>query len=268
MNRTISALTVCALTGGMATMAAASAIPYGASGDLYTQNFDMLPYTPENTTFLYQDDVTVPNWLAVYNATIDSSRRLRAGSGANNVGSFWSYGATNSTERAMGSLGSSTVGTLRFGTRFVNNTGHALTEFTLAFTGEQWRDGGTTTTGSVAQRLKVAYSLVATSIDQDRTDPTSYTTIPELEFVTPNVGRTTGTALDGNLPENRKDLSFTIAGINWEPGKELWIRWLDADDSGNDHGMAIDDLKFSAVPEPATLVLVVLGLAGVTRRRG
>jgi hypothetical protein len=47
----------------------------------------------------------------------------------------------------------------------------------------------------------------------------------------------------------------------------LWIRWADTNDAGNDHGLAIDDLQFSAsvIPEPSSCLL--LGLAAVTLRR-
>jgi hypothetical protein len=50
------------------------------------------------------------------------------------------------------------------------------------------------------------------------------------------------------------------------PGQEIFLRWLDIDDSGNDHGLAVDDfsVRFSiAVPEPATATLAGLSALGL-----
>ena len=44
-----------------------------------------------------------------------------------------------------------------YGARFTNNTGSTLVSFTLAFTGEQWRDGGAATPN--AQSLTVGYRV-------------------------------------------------------------------------------------------------------------
>jgi len=60
-----------------------------------------------------------------------------------------------------------------------------------------------------------------------------------------------------------------VTGINWAPGTSLWLRWRDPNDPGSDHGMAIDNFSFSAVPEPTTFALVGLGMgaAGLVSRR-
>ena len=38
----------------------------------------------------------------------------------------------------------------------------------------------------------------------------------------------------------------TVTGLSWAPGANLWIRWNDINDADNDHGLAIDDVMFSA----------------------
>src|SRR4030095_15196591 len=37
-------------------------------------------------------------------------------------------------------------------------------------------------------------------------------------------------------------------------GQEIWIRWEDVNDAGNDHGLAIDDLSITAIAPPETSV--------------
>ena len=56
-----------------------------------------------------------------------------------------------------------------------------------------------------------------------------------------------------------------MTGLNWQPGEDLWVRWADINDAGNDHGLAIDDVTFSAeaIPEPATITMAGLALAAV-----
>jgi hypothetical protein len=38
----------------------------------------------------------------------------------------------------------------------------------------------------------------------------------------------------------------TIAGRTWADGQTLWLRWVERNDSGDDHGLAIDDFSFTA----------------------
>jgi hypothetical protein len=195
---------------------------------------------------------------------------VRITSGTSNTGSFYSFGASGSTERALGDIGSSTTTSggapLVFGARFTNNTGATHDSFTHDFIGEQWRDGGTTTTGSVAQSMTFGWKVAAANI-QD----TGFTAAA-LGFTSPTFGATSGAALDGNAAANRLATGpVTVSGINWAPGTDLWIRWEDVDHTGNDHGLAIDDLHFSAdVPEPmgfGAVAVSALTLAGRRRRR-
>lgn len=256
---------------GWATAVIASPIPYNASGDVYTQNFDTLPNSPENTslqsTSPWVQDVTLTDWQIWHSGYTsseggaDGHQRFRIGPGTSSAGSMYSFGSSGSTDRALGCLSSSTIGQGRWGIRFMNNTPDTLTEFTLSYVGEQWRDGGATG-GSVAQTAVFGYSYDATDVGHG-----TFTDVPELAFTSPAVGATSATALNGNAEANRVAISSTVTGLEWLPGTLLWIRWNDVDHSGNDHGLAVDDLSFTAAPEPATISLVLLASAGLLIRR-
>jgi hypothetical protein len=68
-----------------------------------------------------------------------------------------------------------------------------------------------------------------------------WTSASALDFTTPTVGATAA-ALDGNIAPNRTGISAAIAGAVVAPGQELFLRWLDLNDAGNDHGVALDDM--------------------------
>src|SRR5438045_882799 len=73
-------------------------------------------------------------------------------------GAVYSYGAVNSTDRALGSLASGSVSPM-YGAVFVNNTANTYTAFTVSFTGEQWRRG----TGA-ANAATFSYAVGAANI--------------------------------------------------------------------------------------------------------
>jgi hypothetical protein len=80
-----------------------------------------------------------------------------------------------------------------------------------------------------------------------------------LNFNTPTVGAT-ATALDGNNPANRTVISAVLfTNITLLPGEEIFFRWFDLNDTGNDHGIAIDDLSltFTTFVPPHTAPIFV-----------
>ncbi len=295
---TAPALTIAAAVaaglGVVPLQEARASVSYSTAGSTYSQNFDSLPNTPQNTSLGntsagagWIDDSASPavnqlsilGWYLYHPTTaaeggVNGHQRIRIGAGSSTTGAFMSWGSASSTDRALGDLGSSTLasdtpgtpdlGNLYIGLRLHNDTGETLDSFTLGFTGEQWHTG----TGT-AETMTFGWSTTATSISAPSS---SFNAVSSLSWTSPVVTGSEG-AVDGNA--NHVILSpVTITGLNWVSGTDLWLRWTDVQSPGpRDDGMGIDDLSFSAapfeVPEPAAATMLGLGtlLLGFLRRR-
>lgn len=280
----VAALSALGVAGG----AAQAAIVYANPDDTYSQSFNTLPNTPENVSLGnspngWTNDTAAPaagqfsivGWHIFHALTpaeggADGHQRVRVGPGNNSTGSFYSFGPTGgNVDRALGVLASNTLGAAGgnqyWGMRLTNNTGQVLDTFTLGYDGEQWRDGGNAT--PITETTTVQYSTTAASIQ----DTPAYTNAPAtLNFVSPVFANTTsGAAVDGNGAGKTTIAPVSVTGVNWQPGADLWIRWVDVNVAGNDHGMAIDAVSFSAsVPEPTSATaLLAAGAAFAARRR-
>lgn len=226
----------------LATITAAHAqVSY--TGTPYFQSFDTLAGTTNNTTGVtWTDNSTLPGWYAsktsynVTDATIGgSASTFDATNVANNVGLF-SFGTAANAERALGMRSTSQVAgndPVRVGVRLVNNSGQTLTKLSVAYRGEQWY----ASTQSAAHTVTVDYQIGATSLTTG-----TWTAASALTFTAPISTGTTARALDGNATANRRGLAVQLTGLSWAPGQELWIRFNDANQSGNEQGLAIDDL--------------------------
>ncbi|MFZ1704946.1 MAG: T9SS type A sorting domain-containing protein [Saprospiraceae bacterium] len=200
----------------------------------YTQNFDGLSNTGSGN--LWTDNATISGWYAT-EADYD------AGTGSSNSGALYSFGSSGNSERALGSVASGGTGTMYYGVRFINNTGAVIHQLTISYFGEQWRNGGNTT----AQNLTFAYQIGATSLSSG-----TWTDVSQLTFTGPIATSSAG-ALDGNLVANRTQKMHDLV-LNLSPGQEVWFRWEDLNDSGNDHGLSVDDLSVFAFILPVTFL--------------
>lgn len=196
-----------------------------------TQNFDTLANSGTTNT-------TYPTGFAA-NAT--NGIDYRAGTGSDNAGDIYSFGAATTTERALGSLASGSTGTVTFGGCITNTSGASFGSIAIAYTGEQWREGNTT-----LDTLTFQYSTNATSI----TDAAAtWVTVSALNFDSPVNGSNSG-ALNGNLPANQANLSSTISVVVPNTSS-FYFRWQDANDSGSDNGMGIDNFALTALSPTA-----------------
>jgi PEP-CTERM motif len=249
---------------GVAALSAQAQV--SLTGTAYTQNFDNL--ATSGTANVWTDNSTLTGWYASQagGSVTTFPGTYRAGDGSVNTGALYSFGTGTSTDRALGSVSSGTPGTLAYGVRLQNNTGSTIGNLTLSYTGEQWRMGGNPTAQSLAFSYQVSSSAITSS---DAANTQTWTSYASLSFTGPVTGPATSPVpLDGNATANRVPITVTLTGITLDPGQEIFLRWVDVNDSGNDHGYGIDDLTFSyapvPVPEPSTFALLGVGaMAGL-----
>jgi len=202
-------------------------------GSPSTQNFDTLANSGTDI------DMNIAGWYIDEAGTGGAADgQYRAGTGSDNNGDTYSFGAALTTERALGSLASSSV-LPRFGASFTNNTGATIASLDINYTGEMWRAGAALRT--TTDQINFAYSTNATNLTTG-----TWNAVNNLDFTSPALNVATAGALDGNAAANQTAKSFTITGLNIANGTTFWLRWSDPDMSGSDDGLAVDD--FSITP--------------------
>ncbi|MDI1256589.1 MAG: YDG domain-containing protein [Flavobacterium sp.] len=216
------------------------------SGNLtYSQNFDGLPATSA-TSIVWTNNSTITGWY-LYNGANAAITSYSAETGSTGNFTYNSYGATSgNTERSLGSFASggtywgspgsgAAAGYLAFSV--TNTTGSTVNSATINFDGEQWRNGG----NANAQTLTVQYGFGATfaSVSTWNSTASSFT------FTTP-VATATAAAVVGNVAGKVANLGGTLSSLNWTNATTLWIRWIDLNDSGNDHAVGIDNFSITA----------------------
>ncbi|MEO7531214.1 MAG: hypothetical protein ABIS69_07380, partial [Sediminibacterium sp.] len=179
---------------------------------------------------------TLSGWQLLMTAGSNSNAAFATGTGSSTGNGVYSLGIAASTDRALGSLSSST-GIYAMGLVLTNQTGSVLNTFTVSFTAEQWRKGGSTNKNIWTFHYKTG---PITHIDQ-----TGLKDLANLNFSS-IITTAAATSLNGNLSENRQPVLFTVSNITWKPGEQLLLRWDDADETGSDDAVAIDNFSFSA----------------------
>ena len=220
----------------------------------YTQNFDGLASTGTGTGTVTTTGTSgskvasvilsgsLSGWYFV-ETTTNADGVYTASTGSATAGDTYSYGASSSTERALGSIASSNL-LSRYGAQFTNNTGNTIDQLDISYVGEEWRfDPARGTT--IKDQITFEYSTDATSLTTG-----TWTAVTALLYETTNLTGTVGTR-NGNDAAYRTSLSNTITGINIATGQTFWIRFVDVNVSGIDDGLAIDD--FSLTPKNYTL---------------
>jgi len=192
----------------------------------YTQNFDSLASSGTSSKLPY-------GWY-MYETGSAANTTYTADSGASSTGDTYSYGHKGSTDRSLGSLATNSEQSY-IGAEFENQTGYSINSITVSYTVEQWRLGATGRQDSMPASVTTYASNLYLGF---------WVSLPILSIKSPVTSGTTG-QLDGKAAANRKKFSFTIAGIAVGNGSSIWIRWQDANISGPNDGLAIDDFSLS-----------------------
>lgn len=203
----------------------------------HTQDFNTLSSSGTGT---WTDNSTISSWF--WQKTGTGGSLNVAGTGSSNTGSGYSFGATSSSERAMGSVGSNTSGHYACGVLLENNSGTSISDIKISYTGEQWRYGGATAVQTVSFYYKISSSTI-TSLTPNSNS--GWTAVSALDFNSPIIVGTTG-ALNGNASANQTIFSnVSIPCLELKDGEYIMLKWDDPDHSGSDHGLSIDDVTIT-----------------------
>lgn len=214
---------------------------------VYSQNFDSLAIS--GAGLAWSNNVILPGWF-LFNKNLSDIATYGATDGNTNVGNFYSFGVSGAAERALGGIAS---GNVYFGSPVPlandvagwvavaakNVTGSTLDRLTLSFDGEQWRNGGNMT----AQSMVLQYGLGASF-----STVSSWTTPGGNFDWTSPVATTPAAPVNGNVEGRVANRGGTLTGLNWVSNETLWIRWVELNNAGSDHGLAIDNFRM-AIPE-------------------
>lgn len=208
----------------------------------YTQDFNTLISTGSGT---WADNSTLANWYAQRTGTGTS---IAADAGGASGGNLYSYGPASNSDRALGSLGSgnAAAGNFAWGVLLRNNSGVTVTDLTVAFTGEQWRNSA-----AAAQTVTFHYKINSSPITAlNPNNNGTWTAVSSLNFTSPVTGGSAG-ALAGNSAANRTEISATvIPSLSLAPGDYIMLKWDDPDHSGSDHGLSVDDVTIAWTVPP------------------
>lgn len=246
----------------LTSLSAQATVNLNAPNATYSQSFDTLASSGNGNGWI--NNSTLAGWSVYRNSSANFSTAIdatayNANNGGSNAGALYSYGSTGSSDRALGSVGSgnAAAGSYWYVLGLTNASLVAFNSFTLSYTGEQWRNSAA---GAQTAVLEYGFGSSAQAV--------SSWVATGFNFTSPVTGGSAG-ALDGNA--NALSLGGTLAA-DWQAGQTLWLRWTDLDQTGADHGLAIDNVSLSvtAVPEPQTYALMLAGLGAIgalARRR-
>lgn len=267
----------------LAATSAFAQVNYSTSGSAYSQNFDWTT-GGSNTVSWTNNAATQPatnwvsgasslGWYAGSSNNADSTNfRVGNGNSTSNsqdvVSNF--YYTTDQTDRVFGGRPTSTGGSTVLALRLTNNTGSILDSFNLSYELEV-----------VGTRTLVTTRGVQSSVGYILGTPTNWNSDAatavgglSINFIPSEYAVTEGSFQPINNPSNPNPGDFlTSAAVSnqsfsWANGQDLWIRWTITGDN-SDFNVGIDNVSFTAIPEPGTLALVGLALTAlaVFRRR-
>ncbi|WP_222166949.1 T9SS type A sorting domain-containing protein [Edaphocola aurantiacus] len=216
----------------------------------YTQAFNTLPASSNGT---WADNSTISSWYA---QRTGNGTSIMVSDGGLNSGGLYSYGTTSNSDRALGSLGSgnAAAGDFAYGVLLRNNSTQTITNITVAYTGEQWRNAASAGAQTVSFYYKTASGVIN---DLQPTTTSGWTAVSALNFTSPQTNgpsaNNTANAINGNTAANRTVISATaLTGLSLAPGQYIMLKWDDPDHSGNDHGLSIDDVTINWTVPAAT----------------
>jgi hypothetical protein len=207
----------------------------------YSQNFDGLtktgtPVAPGQVTWV--NNTTLPSWYAYTDSMAIST--IYASFGSFTYPGLVSYGNNNSSERSLGYVTSNKTRDAASGLRMKNNTGDVIRNFTVTYTMEIWAvPSGNKKSADITLSYKTGAAVTNLG------DSTGWTKVPELAVTVTTNGGGGGGYTDGNKPQYRKAVTFTINDIDLAPGNEIMFRFDNDYYKNFGFYLAIDDLTIT-----------------------
>jgi hypothetical protein len=222
--------------------------------DSYSQSFDALGTVSIPSAISFTAGVqtslatvtgssTLNGWYATkVGGDSSAATTITAGTGSGTSALVYSYGANGATDRALGVLGGA-ANWMAIGALIKNDTGGAIDGIKVSFTAEFWRSSTSTQNVLTCAIGKVDGSTITTG---NFLTAGSATPLTSGDITGPSPVSNSG-ALDGNAVANQVAFTDVVIPLVLAAGETGFVRWSDVNDGGNDAGLAIDNLKLTAV---------------------
>ena len=218
-----------------------SQVSMNATGS-YSQNFNSLSQSGGSNNFT--NNSTIPSWYIQRETGNTNPNSYAASTGSSSSGSFYSFGSSGNSDRALGQVPSGSTNDMAIGLLLRNTSGVTITSISVSYTLEQWRKGADNSQG-----LSFTYetsSSIITNLDPNISSGSGWNTVSGLNLNGPISSGPDDVSLNGNSASNRVSVTnVSINGLSLGNGDYIMLRWLDINSIGNDHGLSIDDVTIN-----------------------
>lgn len=244
-------------------------------GTPYTQDFNSLTAGTDGATYAWTNNTTLTGWYIDEAAGAADDLPIIEASYMTMQNGGSAYIFRNAGDCSLGSRAAGSTNTCYYGVRIVNNTGSAITSVYFDYYGEQWTIAENQTNINT-NALNYQVGATVTSLTAG-----TWTNVPALNFTqiytsaqSSGMGGSAcaGTsaqclALNGNLSTNRVRIQGCIT-VSIPAGQEIMFRWVDIDNSANDHHLQIDDVAIYPFDIACAIILPVKLTSFTAERSG
>ncbi|MFY8008287.1 MAG: beta strand repeat-containing protein, partial [Flavobacterium sp.] len=226
----------------------------------YSQNFNALPTSASSAW--WSNNSSISSWYSAASGTAVTN--LLVTTNGTTAGYYSMPSTATPADRSFGTQNTNSTGAYAYGVVLTNNSSSTITDIKVAYTGEQSRRENKAAADKIAFFYKTATTASAASTfawgatASNNAPLSGFTAVTALDFTSPQVGATTAANLDGNLAANRTVISATaIPSLSLAAGSSIMLVWYDANESGNDHTLTIDDVTVSWTVAPSVVAPTV-----------
>ncbi|RYD23829.1 MAG: PEP-CTERM sorting domain-containing protein, partial [Verrucomicrobiaceae bacterium] len=229
-----------------------------ANGVTVTENFSSAPSASDwSTASMGTNSNGSVTTVAQMDTAVNSGIGLGPPPATNNVSPFTSSTATNAPAAAS-AYGTSLAARYNSaaGTLFTQPTNNFYTALMATVTNA---------TGGMLTSLTLAYDLTVT---KNGSGSEGVLAGHRVYFSTTGLAGSWTNVPDANGVEATGNVTATIGNLSWAAGANLYVLW--ADDNGTvvaDDTLAIDNVSWTAVPEPSSVLLAGFGVMTILRHR-